>query len=354
MTAPAPPRTTGRAVHVVVPAGIDDPRSPSGGNRYDRGVCAAFDRPVREIAVVGGWPDPDRAALERLDAALTGVPDGGSVLLDGLVACAAPGVLARHTGRVRVVVLVHLPLGDEHGLAAAVVADRRARERAALHAAAAVVTTSRWTARRVVRLHQLPLARVHVASPGVDPAPMTSAHPAGTRLLAVGALTPTKGHDLLVEALARVADREWTLRLAGPLDRVPAHTAAVRAAVDRHGLAGRITLTGPLTGPALDAAYASADLLVLPSRTESYGMVVTEALARAVPVIAAAVGGVPEALGDGGLLVDPGDRDALAGALRSWLTDPGMRADLRAAARERRDRLDGWADTARALGAVLP
>ncbi|MYW73516.1 glycosyltransferase family 1 protein, partial [Pseudonocardia sp. SID8383] len=154
MTAPAPPRTTGRAVHVVVPAGIDDPRSPSGGNRYDRGVCAAFDRPVREIAVVGGWPDPDRAALERLDAALTGVPDGGSVLLDGLVACAAPGVLARHTGRVRVVVLVHLPLGDEHGLAAAVVADRRARERAALHAAAAVVTTSRWTARRVVRLHQ--------------------------------------------------------------------------------------------------------------------------------------------------------------------------------------------------------
>ncbi|ALE85395.1 glycosyltransferase family 4 protein [Pseudonocardia sp. HH130629-09] len=341
-------------MYVVVPAGIDDPRSPSGGNRYDRSVCAAFDRPVREAAVAGCWPDPDRAALDRLDAVLAAVPDGASVLLDGLVACAAPRILARHAGRVRAVVLVHLPLGDEHGLAPAVAADRRARERATLHAAAAVVTTSEWTARRVIRLHQLPAARVHVASPGVDAAPIASAHPAGTRLLAVGALTPTKGHDVLVEALARVADRDWTLRLAGPLDRDPAHTAAVRAAADRHGLTDRITLTGPLTGPVLDAAYASADLLVLPSRTETYGMVVTEALTRAVPVVACDVGGVPEALGGGGLLVAPADPDALAGAIRAWLTDPTLRADLRAAARGRRDRLDGWADTARALGAVLP
>ncbi|WP_370588835.1 glycosyltransferase family 4 protein [Pseudonocardia sp. C8] len=359
MTAPCaePGRT---AVHVVVPAGIDDPRSPSGGNVYDRRLCAglaALGRPVHELVAAGDWPDPDPAARERLDRLLAGVPDGADVLLDGLVICGLPDVLARHAGRVRTVVLVHLPLGDERGLPAGVAAGRRDRERAALHLAAAVVATGPWTARRLVAEHGLPPGRLHVVPPGADPAPVTAAGPAGTRLLSVGALTPTKGHDLLVAALARCTDLDWTARFVGPDDRDPAHAAAVRAAVDRHGLAGRISVDGPCTGRALRDAYAGADLLVLPSRAESYGMVVTEALARAVPVLATAVGGVPETLGgDGdlpGLLVEPGDPAALADGLRTWLTDPAVRAAARTAAHERRTALTGWAETARRMDRVL-
>ncbi|WP_227012730.1 MULTISPECIES: glycosyltransferase family 4 protein [unclassified Pseudonocardia] len=356
MTEPDPRRT----VHVVVPATVDDPRSPSGGNVYDRRMCtglAALGRPVRELAGAG-HPDPDRAALDALDDLLAGVPDDALVLLDGLVACGAPAVLARHAGRITAVVLVHLPLGDEHGVPPDVSEDRRRRERAALHHAAAVVTTSPWTARRVAELHDLPADRVHVVPPGADPAPVTAPQEPGTRLLAVGALTPTKGHDLLVEALARLAGTDWTLRLVGPLDRDPAHTAAVRDAVERHGLAGRVSLDGPRTGAELDAAYAIADLLVLPSRTESYGMVVTEALARAVPVLATATGGVPETLGGTGddrpgLLVAPGDTGALADGLRTWLGRGDVRAAARAAARRRRERLDDWPSAARRLDRVL-
>lgn len=367
MTAPGaepgvPAAPPGWPVHVVVPAGIDDPASPSGGNVYDRRICAglaAAGHEVHEHAVAGDWPDPGPAAQDRLDTVLAAVPDGADVLLDGLVICGAPGVLARHAGRVRAIVLVHLPLGDERGTGAAVAGARRDRERAALHLASAVVTTGPWAARRIVEQHGLSPGLVHVVSPGVDPAPATPAGEPGTRLLAVGALTPSKGHDLLVEALARCTDLDWTLQLVGPDERDRAHAATVRAAIARHGIGGRLTVAGPLTGTDLDAVYAAADLLVVPSRTESYGMVVTEALARAVPVLAAAVGGVPDALGRDrrngvpGLLVEPGDTGALTLGLRTWLTDPSVRVAARSAARRRRSELDGWPEAVRRLERVL-
>ena len=116
---------------------------------------------------------------------------------------------------------------------------------------------------------------------------------------------------------------------------------------------------GPLTGAELERAYAAADLLVLPSHAETYGMVVTEALARGLPVVASDVGGVTEALGHGrdgtrpGLLVPPGDPAALGAALRAWLGDAGLRGRLRRAARERRASLRGWPATTSVVAGVL-
>ena len=121
-----------------------------------------------------------------------------------------------------------------------------------------------------------------------------------------------------------------------------------RRALDS-GLRDRVRFPGPRTGPELDRAYAAADLLVLASHAETYGMVVTEALARGLPVLATDVGGVTEALGHGedgtrpGLLVPPGDPAALGAALRRWLGDAELRERLRRAARERRASLRPWA-----------
>ena len=346
-----------RPVHVVVPAGIDDSAAPSGGNLYDRHVCRGLldaGWAVYEHAVAGGWPRPDAVAREALAGALAAVPDGGVVLVDGLVACGVPEVVVPAARRLALVVLLHLPLGDEAGAAPELVE----RERATLRAASAVVATSPWAARRLVALHGLPADRVHVAKPGVDPAPAATGTD-GTLLRSVGAVTPTKGHDLLVAALAAVRDLRFRCELVGPLERDPEHVAAVRQAIARHGLADRIRLRGPLTPAALDEAYATTDLLVLPSRAEAYGMVVTEALARGIPVLAADVGGVAQALGtapDGripGILVPPGDHTKLTAALRRWLSEPDLRARLRDAARARRTTLDGWEVTTRCLAAVL-
>lgn len=336
-------------LHVVLPGGVDDPARPSGGNRYDRAVCAglARTRAVREIAVDAAWPRPAGPARHALDAALRDLPDAADVLLDGLVACGVPEILEAHARRLRLVVLVHLPLGDETGLSPADAAALTALERRALHAAAAVVVTSADAARRVRELHDLPPDRLHVAPPGVDPAPLATPSAGGGRLLCVAAVTPRKGQDVLIAALSRLGDLDWICACAG------ATPHGVPPAPER------VRFTGPLAGAALDAAYADADLLVLPSRAETYGMVVTEALARGLPVLATRVSGVPEALGaapDGvlpGALLPPGDPDALAAALRSWLTEEDLRLRWRTAARARRATLRGWDSTTRLLSEVL-
>jgi glycosyltransferase involved in cell wall biosynthesis len=340
-------------VHVVVPDGIDDPARPSGGNSYDRRLCGeltASGWDVRELAVPGPWPRPDAAALSRLAHAVGAVPDSGLVLLDGLIASGGAAVLVPASPRVRLVVLVHMPFGD-----VAVPADA---ECAVLTQARAVVTTSAWTRKRLLERCRLPPGRVHVARPGADRGEKAPGTPAGGRLLCVGAVVPHKGHDLLLDALDGIASLSWRCTVVGPLDRDPPFVEWLRRRAADAGLADRICFAGPLTREELGRQYRAADVLVLPSRLEAYGMVVTEALAVGLPVLATAVGGVPEALGrtpDGppGLLVPPDDAHALGEALGAWLRDAGLRERLHRAARERRKTLDGWEATARLVAAVL-
>jgi glycosyltransferase involved in cell wall biosynthesis len=336
-------------VEFILPGNIDDPAAPSGGNGYDRRLCEGLVEAgwlVREHAVHGSWPHPDAAQRCDLATVLAGLPDRATVLLDGLIASAVPDVLLPEARRLRLVVLVHLPLGG-------------ADERAALSAAVAVIATSEWSRGRLLELHRLPPDWVHVATPGVDAAPVAPGTDGRSRLLCVAAVTPQKGHDVLVEALAGIADAPWRCDCVGALDRDPGFVERLRQGLRAYGLADRMRLVGPLAGADLDAAYAAADLLVLPSRGETYGMVVTEALARGVPVLATAVGGLPEGLGrarDGtlpGLLVPPGDPAALAGALRRWLGDADLRHRLRRRARARRGSLSGWPVTAEAVAKVL-
>ena len=347
-------------VHFVVPEGIDDPARPSGGNAYDRHVArglAALGWSVREYALPGRWPAREEASSTALGDALQRIPDGAVVLLDGLIASTAPELLVPHAGRLHLVVLVHMALGHRPG--PGVAADVRTREAAVLGAAAAVVTTSAWSRHRLLELYRLRAARVHVAVPGVDAAPLAPGTAGGGALLCVAAVTAEKGHDVLVDALRTIADLSWQCVCVGSLERDPGFARAVRRRTRDHRLDERVSFAGPRTGCELDATYAGADLLVLASRAETYGMVVGEALARGLPVVAADVGGLPEALGCGadglrpGLLVSPEDPVKLGAALRAWLSDAGLRARMRQSARERRPSLDGWSSTASALAAAL-
>ncbi|MEV5738336.1 glycosyltransferase family 4 protein [Streptomyces sp. NPDC052292] len=351
-----------RTVHFVMPGGVDDPAAPSGGNAYDRRVCLdlpGFGWQAVRHPVPGGWPRPARADRDVLARTLRELPDDAVVLLDGLVACGVPEIVVPEAQRLRLAVLVHLPLGDETGLDPAVAAALDAREREVLRAAGAVIATSDWAVRRIVSHHGLAPQRVHAAAPGADIAPLAPGTDGVSRLLCVAAVTPRKGQHRLVEALAAVTDLPWSCVCVGGLAQDPEYVARLRGLIRERGLEDRLLLAGPRAGAELDAAYASADLMVLTSYAETYGMAVTEALARGVPVLATDVGGVSEAVGrapDGGvpgILVPPEDPAAFATELRGWFGEPDVRRRLKAAARGRRAALGGWATTARSLAGVL-
>ncbi|EMF52354.1 glycosyltransferase family 4 protein [Streptomyces bottropensis] len=351
-----------RSMHFVMPGGVDDLARPSGGNAYDRRICLdlpGFGWQVHKHTVAGSWPspsEPDRAELART---LRELPDGTVVLLDGLVACGVPEIILPEAERLCLAVLVHLPLGDETGLDPVLAAELDAKERATLRGVSAVIATSEWAVRRLVSHHGLAPERVHVAAPGADIAPLASGTDGVSRLLCVAAVTPRKGQHRLVEALATVTELRWSCVLVGGLDQEPEYVDHIRTLIAKFGLEDRFHLAGPQAGAELDASYAAADLMVLTSYAETYGMAVTEALARGIPVLATDVGGLPEAVGrapDGGvpgILVPPENPAAIAAELRGWFGEADVRRRLKAAARGRRAALDGWATTARSLAHVL-
>jgi glycosyltransferase involved in cell wall biosynthesis len=331
---------------------IDDPSRPSGGNVYDRRLCDALGASgwtVHEHALAGSWPRPSAADEDGLADLLESLA-GEVVLVDGLVASAAPALMSRYADRARLVVLVHQPLG-------LVAPELRAAEGAMLRRVGGVVVTSAWTQAWLAEHERLRGDRVVVAVPGADAADLAPGTASGGALVCVGAVTPEKGHDVLLDALESLTALDWTCTCVGSVEVDPAFAREVAGRAD--GFGGRLVVTGPLGRDEVDAAYRSADVLVLPSRAETYGMVVTEALAHGLPVVASAVGGVPEALGTGpggvvpGLNVPPDDPALLAAALRAWLTDPPLRARARTAARDRRLGLPSWAGTAAAVARAL-
>jgi glycosyltransferase involved in cell wall biosynthesis len=318
-------------LHLLVPAGFAE--EPSGGNVYDRRVQAGL--VGLGLDVVTHEVSPGRAPE---------LPEGALVLADSLVASWWASTLL--AAPVRVVPLVHM-------------AFETPGERELLAAAPAVLCTSGWARRWLVDRYGLDAARVHVAIPGVDMADPVAGTESGGELLCVASVAAAKGHDLLLAALATLVDLEWRCTLVGSLDVDPDFVDELHKSAADFGIAERLVFAGALVHDRVQSAYASADVLVLPSRRESYGMVVTEALAHGLPVVAAAVDGVPEALGHGedgstpGLLIRPDDADALAGALRRWLEDQRRRQRLRRSARLRRLTLTSWSRTAAEVAGAL-
>jgi glycosyltransferase involved in cell wall biosynthesis len=318
---------------------------PTGGNVYNsRMVDAllALGQLAEIVNVPGTWPNPDNAARSRLAAVLADRPVS---LVDGIVACAAPEevLTATRAGR-RVVILVHLPLGVE---------GPSQPEKQALRAASAVICTSRHCADLLQMRYGI--VRPAVALPGAEPAPI-AAGSQPLRLLMIAALTPKKDQLNSVQALGMISDLAWSAALVGSTTADPDYARRVCTMIDSAGLADRIMITGTLTGAALERQWAAADLVLLVSRTEMYGLVVTEALAHGLPAVVGAGTGAEEALAAGldltslpGHAVPVGRPDTLAGGLRRWLTDPDLRTAWRAAALQRRETLPSWDRTAAAV-----
>lgn len=329
---------------------------PTGGYGYDRRLLAEWREmgvAARHLPLPGNFPNTDEADLAETGRAILSQPHDGALLIDGLAYGAFPeGIAAGLTGRV--VALVHHPLGLETGLSPQQAAEFARRETAALRYASAVVVTSETTRRLLVDDFAVPAEKITVAEPGVDPAQRATGSGRETvELLAVGSLVPRKGYDVLIAALEGLADRPWRLTIVGPDDRAPATTAALKAQIAATGLSERVRLTGALAQSELDIAYATADLFVMPSLFEGYGMVLTEALARGLPILCTTGGAAAETAPDeAALKVPPGDVATLRAGLARLLDDPDERLRRADAAWQAAGALPRWRGTATIVAGV--
>ena len=323
------------ALAVAVPG---DLATATGGFAYDRRIMAelaCLGWNIRVLNLGDGFPCPTAAARASAAAQLTGLPSQALVVVDGLAFGALSEAALALRESHRLVALVHHPLALENGLSADEAAALHASEQAALKCARHIVVTSATTMRILAKDFQIPEQRLTVVEPGTDkPAAPARAQHETVALLSVGALVPRKGYDILVAALARIRHLPWSLSIVGDCTRSEATAQAVREQIARLELAGRIHLHGIASAHQLASLYAGADIFVLPSRFEGYGMAFTEAMAHGLPVVGTTVGALVETVPpDAGVLVRPDDADALAEELARLIEAPDVRARLAAGAR---------------------
>jgi glycosyltransferase involved in cell wall biosynthesis len=340
----------------IVPGDI---RARTGGSIYDRRLTEALraaGRPVDHIAWPASFPFPDEADREQARADLAALPDGALVMIDGLAFGVLPELMTAEARRLRLVALVHHPLSLETGLDAETQPRLHASETRALTAARAVVVTSAMTAKTLIEDFAVPARRIAVAEPGVDNRPQARPEraPGPVRLLSMGQVVPRKDHRTLVEALATIRNLDWTCVIAGSLERAPETAEALRDQIEAAGLQDRVALFGEADEDEAVRLYAEADLFVLPSLYEGYGMVFAEALRSGLPIVATRAGAVPDLVpAEVGLLVEPGDAGALAAALARLIGDEGFRRALTEGARAAGAKLPGWDETASKAAAAL-
>lgn len=337
----------------AIPGDID---LPTGGYAYDRRVLALLSAAgvtAQHLQLPGSFPAPSEADLAETGRRLATVPANAVLLIDGLAYGAMPPDIIRRL-KAPIVALVHHPLCLEAGLAPARRDELRELEQSALAMARHIVVTSPTTAQTLIDDFSVPADKIMVAVPGTDAAPRAKGTGKPLQLLSVGSVVPRKAFDVLVHALAPLAELDWRLSIVGAMDRSPEALATLEDAIAQAGLEHRVTLVGPAKQRELDVHYDAADIFAMPSLYEGYGMVLAEAMARGLPIVCttggAAASTVPDAAG---IKVPPGDIEAFSDAVGRLIADPELRRQMADAAWTAGQALPRWEATARQIAEVL-
>ncbi|MBV8091229.1 MAG: glycosyltransferase family 4 protein, partial [Alphaproteobacteria bacterium] len=280
-------------------------------------------------------------------SALEALADGTKTIVDGLALAEHATAITAQARRLRLIAFVHGPLALEIGLPPAAAMRAVKVEARLLSRVRGIICPSNRTA-AAIEGYGIPRERIAAIPPG-------TARPSGLprprrwpvrALLCVANLVPRKGHRVLVRALSRIRDLEWSLTCVGSLTRHPPTVRAVRRAIAVSGLGDRVRLVGERPPRSVAQAYRKADAFVLPSFHEGYGMVYAEAMTYGLPVIATTAGAIPETVPAGaGVLVPPGDEPGLARALRRLIREPLLAAGLAKASHAAGARLRDWRQT---------
>jgi glycosyltransferase involved in cell wall biosynthesis len=329
-----------------------DLATPTGGYAYDRRIIAELTALGWQVDVIGlgeGFPRPSPQQKSLAQGWLDAVPKDFPIVIDGLALGVLPEAARAIKARRPLIGLVHHPLALETGITPADTMMLQASEQAALAETHCVIVTSAPTKRVLVADYGVAAGRITVAPPGTDRGEAARGSSDGiVRLLSVGAVVPRKGFDVLIAALGALKSLPWRLCIAGDRTRDAATAAQLDADIARYDLGTRVDVLGALDPDRVLSLYAEADIFVLASRFEGYGMAYAEAIAHGLPVIGTTGGAIPETVpAEAGVLVAPDDVPALARELKRLIEDTAARRRLAAGARAAALKLPTWADSAR-------
>jgi len=333
-------------LYFVYPGDLD---AATGGYHYDRRLISELldmGLQVHPVALPQCSLAMENNSRQQVRERLAAIPDQAVVIVDGLALGVLDEEAQAEAKRLRLIALCHHPLALESGLDEAQQRALFDSEKRALESVRVTLVTSDNTRRILVDDYSVPDDCITVAVPGVDKQTFAACTGDPPRLLTVATLTQRKVHDVLIDALAGLVELGWQARFVGGDHFDPDWVQQLRQRAANAGLRERIEFAGSV--PDIFPEYLEADVFVLPSRFEGYGMVFAEALAAGLPIIAARAGAVPDLVPEkASLLVPPDDASALGDAIRRLLTQEGLRQQLQDGAREVASTLPNWQDSAK-------
>lgn len=323
----------------------------TGGYIFDRRVVESFKErgSVVHIAELPGtFPQVNAEAIDAATELVDSLRQEQVLVIDGLALPAFASLLPLQGG-IRAIGFIHHPLFLETGLSKELVSYFYKLESTLWPLLDGLICASPSTARTVIQ-SGVSSYKVQVVSPGVDipVSPLTqkitsTLSPHELRLLCVATISARKGHIYLVQALAQLRHHAWTLDCYGSLERDPDTVRKLTAVIAQHDLTDRIKLHGEISPQQLSNAWEQADIFILPSLHEGYGMVLTEAIAYGLPVVSTLAGAIPETVPkSASILVEPSNAQALASALDELMLDGAKLESLKKAAIHERSSLVTW------------
>ncbi|NKB35312.1 MAG: glycosyltransferase [Pseudomonadales bacterium] len=327
----------------------------TGGYRYDRLIIEelrSLGIKVETLSLPKSSLLLQTSSRQEIQQKLASLPDRSIVIIDGLAYGVLDDLAVAEAERLRIIALCHHPLAFENGLSAQKKKDLLHSEQRALQSARATIVTSHFTKQLLVDQFDLAAEKIVVALPGTDKVSFAPCNGDPVRLLTVAALIQRKGHDVLIDALASLKNFSWQARFVGGADFDPDWASSLQESVDQLGLSARISFDDSVED--IRNEYQNADVFVLPSRFEGYGMVFAEALAAGLPVVGANSGAVSEVVPkEAGLLVPPDDCASLTEALREILSNDSTRRRLQAGAQKAASGLPSWQESAQVMARTL-
>lgn len=312
---------------------MGDMQSLTGGYLYNMHMMEGLEQMGYSVNVFGtDWPWDDKSELAKICRFhFEKLTVGSCILIDSLVLVKIRSSVQEFSSRLIFVGLIHLPA--TYTFTSGKFGKLAEEEMMVLHQMKQLIVTGQFTYNLLWKAG-LNRANLWIVEPGTGPFPQkTHYKPVPSELLCIANYSAIKAQDTLIRSLYSLTDRDWTLHLYGDKDRDKEYSAGIISFIKQLNLETRVIMHGIAMRDEITAIFLNADLFVMPSLFESYGMALTESLAHGVPVLSTRAGNIPCTVPGGmGILVEPGNEKELTDALLSLMDEPAKYASLCSAA----------------------